>query len=132
MSNLISPPRVLSFLPIRVSCSSISFTSLPPESPNSRFLIQSGGHYVRGSLSHNLTLTAIRIKMSSSSDNILGLTDKEIKMALCALKVMIIDGKVRVHIPAPCVMDAERHGVFSANTTIFPGREGPPCQTDWS
>ncbi|KAI7780722.1 hypothetical protein LA080_015619 [Diaporthe eres] len=31
---------------------------------------------------------------NSSSHTILGLTDKEINLALCALKVMLIDGKV--------------------------------------
>lgn len=103
-----------------MGCSSTSFTSLPSEPLISEFLVLSDGHYVRGSPSHTLTLTSIRIKMPSK-DNIFGLTDKEINLALCALKVMLIDGKVRVHIPALCVTESERHRVFNADITIVPG-----------
>lgn len=67
-----------------------------------------------------------------SSGNNFGLSDTELKIALCALKVTLIDGKVRVHPPAPRVMDAQPHVVFSANVLTIPGRERPSCQTDRS
>lgn len=75
-------------------------------------------------------LTANTVKMSSN--NILGLSDTEIKIALSALKVMLIDGKVRVHRKFPRLMHAEQHVVFSANMLTILGRERSPCQTDRS
>lgn len=66
------------------------FHELPVEV--SRFLTSSPAyrHCSRGLPSHNLMLTANRIKMSSA--NIFGLSDNDIKIALCALKVMLVDG----------------------------------------
>lgn len=75
-------------------------------------------------------LIANTVKMSSN--NILGLSDKEINIALSALKVMLIDGKVRVHRSVPRLMNAEKHAVFSANLLTISGRERSPCQTDRS
>lgn len=73
-------------------------------------------------------LTANTVKMSSN--NILGLSDTEIKIALSALKVMLIDGKVQVPRLVPRLMHVEKHAVFRANVLTVSGRERSPCQTD--